>query len=185
MLTHKTKAQRTPILPSQVRGSWHDCIGESAEAKYRNRVAVLQDFCGTSMFKYSGKGKNKLSWETGEGLTGKGSFHECPDLSPPPLPFQCQCLLTFEGLKTLGNYLPPLSISVRSQSYRLGKSRQNPTKCLFGFILLVCFWNSRSLGCPCQYLHLLCPDVADGLWDPFPLIPDVSSEFFSPFFLLW
>ncbi|XP_029071010.1 solute carrier family 12 member 8 isoform X2 [Monodon monoceros] len=30
----------------------------------------------------------------------------------------------------------------------------------------------RSLGCPCRYLHLPRPDVADGLWDPFPLIPD-------------
>lgn len=124
---------------------------------------------------------NRLPWETGEGLIEKGRFHECLNLLPPSPPFWRQCFPTFGGLGTLGNYFPSPSISVRSQSCHLGKSRQNPTEGLFGFIWLFCFWNSRCLGCTCQYLHLPCPDIANGLGSPFPLVP----ESFSPHFLLW
>lgn len=51
------------------------------------RVGILGDFWGTSMFKHAGEGKNRLSWEIGEGLIEHVRFHECPNLFPPPSPF--------------------------------------------------------------------------------------------------
>lgn len=131
-----------------------------------DRTEILEDFCG--MFRYTGKGKNRLSWERGEGLIEKVRFPECPNLFPLPPPFWRPCYLTFEGL--------------RSQSYRLGKSRRSPTKCLFVFILLVCFWKPRCLGCTCQYFHLPLPRHCWWIMEPFPFDPRRSSESFPPFF---
>lgn len=145
------------------------------------RTEMPEDFCGTSMFKYRGKGKRRLPWETGEGLLEKLKFRERPNLLFPSPPFWRQCFPTFGGLGTLGNYFPSPSISVKSRSWRLKKSRQNPTKGLFGFILLFCFWNPRCLGFTCQYLHLPCTDIANRLWNPFPLVPE---SFFPPFLIV-
>lgn len=102
---------------------------ESTEAKSRERVAVLQDVCGTSMLKYPRKGKNRFSPANRRGPPREGKTYVCPDLLPPLLPFQCQCFL-----QTLENHPLPFQYQWKAKAAGWEKpGRTQPSVIWFHF----------------------------------------------------
>lgn len=106
-------------------------------------------------------------------------FHGCPNLFPSPSPFRQQCYLTFEGLGTLGNYVPS---SFEEPMLQAGKIQAELNQ-VFTMISF-CWFVFDNLDVWVALANISIFHAQTLLMDPFPWIPDIHSESFPspPYF---